>query len=79
MKKTYPLKQILAHLGGYPEDATVELTTIQPVKVVGFVFQKKDGTKQVVEIRTPKNNDSTRTDDPDTKTPKTQPASSPNH
>jgi len=55
MKKTYTLKQIIEHLGGYPEDATVELTTIQPVKVVGFVFQKKDGTKQVVEIRTHKN------------------------
>ena len=57
MKKTYTLKQILAHLGGYPEDATVELTTIQPVKVVGFVFQKKDGAKQVVEIRVPKGAD----------------------
>jgi hypothetical protein len=67
MKKTYTLKQILDHLSRYPEDATVELMTKQPVKVVGFVFEKRDGTKQVVEIRTPKNNDNT----PDTTRPKT--------
>ena len=67
MKKTYTLKQILDHLSRYPEDATVELMTKQPVKVVGFVFQKRDGTKQVVEIRTPKKDDNT----PDTTRPKT--------
>ena len=75
MKKTYTLKQILDHLSRYPEDATVELMTKQPVKVVGFVFEKRDGTKQVVEIRTPKKDD-INPDDPDTTT---KAASSPNH
>ncbi len=32
----------------------MELMTIQPAKIVGFVFQKKDGTKQVVEVRVSK-------------------------
>ena len=72
MKKTYTLKQILDHLSRYPEDATVELMTKQPVKVVGFVFEKRDGTKQVVEIRTPNKDDNK----PDTTT---KAASSPNH
>jgi hypothetical protein len=54
MKKNYTIKQIIEHLSGYPEDATVELMTVQPVKLVGFVFQKKDKSKQVVEIRLPK-------------------------
>jgi phage terminase large subunit-like protein len=53
MKKEILLKEIIAQLAEYPEDATVTVTTKQELKVVGFVFQRLDGQRQIVEFKVP--------------------------
>jgi carbonic anhydrase len=54
MKQELTIKEIIAQLRKLPEDATVTLSTTQQVEVVGFVFQRKDGQKQIAEVRIPR-------------------------
>ena len=54
MKREITLKEIVAQLTEYPEDTTVTVTTKQELKVVGFVFQRSDGQRQIVEMKPPK-------------------------
>ncbi len=54
MKREMTLKEIMAQLEQYPEDTTVTVTTKQELKVVGFVFQRGDGQRQIVEMKPPK-------------------------
>jgi hypothetical protein len=54
MKREITLKEIVAQLKEYPEDTTLTVTTKQELKVVGFVFQRPDGQRQIVEMKPPK-------------------------
>ena len=47
MKREITLEEIMAQLK-YPEDITVTVTTKQELKLVGFVFQRPDGQRQIV-------------------------------
>ena len=53
MKREITLKEIIAQLKEYPEDITVTVSTKQELKVVGFVFQRPDGQRQIVEMKPP--------------------------
>mgnify|MGYP001038763395 CR=1 FL=1 len=54
MKRNITIREIIAQLKKYPEDTTVTVTTKQELKVVGFVFQRPDGQRQIVEMKPPK-------------------------
>ncbi len=51
MKREITLKEIIAQLEEYPEDTTVTVSTKQELNVVGFVFQRPDGQRQIVEVK----------------------------
>lgn len=53
MKRTVPLTQIIERLKKFPDNAQITLLTKTPVKVVGIVVQKKDGTRMMVDIEVP--------------------------
>ena len=51
MKREITLEEIMAQLEQYPENTTVTVTTRQELKLVGFVFQRPDGQRQIVETK----------------------------
>ena len=54
MKRDITLPQIIEDLKKYPPDAKITVLTLEEVKIVGFVVQKKNGSKQILEITLPK-------------------------
>ena len=55
MKRTVPITHIIERLQKFPDNAQITLLTKTPVKVVGIVVQKKDGTRMMVDIEVPEN------------------------
>ena len=54
MKRDITIPQIIEELKKYPPEAKITVLTVEEVKVVGFVLQKKNGSKQILEITLPK-------------------------
>lgn len=50
MKRDIPLKEVIEQLREYPEDAKITVFTKEEMKIIGFVLQKKNGSRQIVEI-----------------------------
>ena len=55
MKRTITVKEAIDQLKEYSENSKITINTKEDVKIIGFVFQNKNGSKQIADIEIIKN------------------------